>query len=173
MFRCTVLALCLVGCSALLPRSAFDEKLRAGKFAFAYAEGAEWYGYDVLHVTHSGDSRYVFSELPAGASEPRWRELRFELDSETLQALKTEINDAGFVRLAESYGSEGQHAFIWVRVGGKRRSVRVQGTPPPEFVRVAEFVQHRILGPRRAELASAETIDAEAGRAAAEEGIGD
>ena len=173
MKRIAWVALALVGCGVLLPRSAFDEELRVGKFAFAYGEGAEWYGYDVLHVTHDGDARYVFSELPPGSKEPRWREHRFRLDEAMLNALKAEINDAGLVRLRDSYGSEGQHAFVWVRVGGQQRLVRVQGTPPLEFVRVAEFAQRKILDPQRPALENAATIDADEGRAAADEGLGE
>lgn len=159
------------GCSALVPRSAYDEKLHAGRFAFAYGEGAEWYGYDVLHVAADGECRYTFSELPAGAKQPTWRQHVFEIDAQTLMALKQEINDAAFVRLSNAYGNEGQHAFIWVRVGGKRELTRVQGQPPPEFVRVASFVRDRILAEQRDALAQAKIIDAEEGRAAADAGL--
>jgi len=166
-----LLAALLVSCSALLPRSAYDEKLHSGRFAFAHGEGAEWYGYDVLHVAADGDCRYTFSELPAGAKEPTWRQHQFEISESTLSALKQEINDAGFVRLSERYGQEGQHAFIWVRVGGKRKLTRVQGSPPPEFVRVSNFVRDKILAPERDALAKAEIIDAEEGREASELGL--
>lgn len=161
----------LAACSALTPRSAFDEKLATGRFAFAWGEGAQWYGYDVLHVADDGECRYVFSELKEGAEAPTWRRHTFSIDSATLTALKQEINDAAFVRLDAKHGTEGQNAFIWVRVGGQRELTRVQGTPPPEFLRVANFARDRILGPQREAIAKAKTIDAEEGRAAAESGL--
>jgi hypothetical protein len=161
----------LAACSALTPRSAFDEKLGTGRFAFAWGEGAEWYGYDVLHVADDGECRYVFSELAEGEKEPTWRRHTFTIDSTLLSGLKQEINDAAFVRLSDRHGSEGQHAFIWVRVGGQRELTRVRGTPPPEFVRVADFARDKILGPQRDALAKAKTIDSEEGRAAAESGL--
>ena len=51
--------------------------------------------------------------------------------------------------------------------------VRVQGTPPPEFARVTEFARRKILDPQRPALGKAETIDADEGRAAADEGLGE
>jgi hypothetical protein len=161
----------VIGCTALAPRSAYDQKLDVGKFAFAYAEGAEWYGYDVLHVTDDGSCRYTFSELPSGSDDPVWKQHEFSIDEDTLAALKTELNDAGFLRLPTSDDEKDQRAFMWLRFGLKPKVVRVKEDRPLEFVRVAEYVTRKILDPRRAELAKGKIVDKETGVAAAQAGL--
>lgn len=160
-----------IGCAALAPRSAYDQKLDSGRFAFAYGEGAHWYGYDVLHVADDGSCRYTFSELPSGSDDPVWRQHEFSIDKATLAALKTELNDAGFMRLTASDDDKDQRAFMWVRFGMKPRVVRVREDRPLEFLKVTEFVTKSILDPRRAELAKGKIVDTETGTAAAKVGL--
>jgi hypothetical protein len=167
----TLSAALVVGCAALAPRSAFDQKLDDGRFAFAYAEGAEWYGYDVLHVADDGSCRYTFSELPTGSDDPVWKQHEFSIDKDTLAALKNELNDSGFMHLPASDDEQGQRAFMWLRFGLKPKVVRVKEDRPLEFTRVSEYVTKKILDPRRPELAKGKLVDKETGTAAAKAGL--
>jgi hypothetical protein len=169
-------ALLVFGCAALAPRSAYDQKLDSGKFAFGYGEGAAWYGYDVLHVADDGSCRYTFSELPEGSDVPVWKRHEWKLDESTLNALKSELNDAGFVRLKAGQPEPDESkldeaAFVWVRFGTKPRVVRVTDDRPVELTRIVRYVTQSILDPRRSELENATPIDAEVGKAAAKAGL--
>lgn len=156
-----LLVLAIAVCTACAqPKTPFDEKLARGGFALVFGEAADERGFDVLQIAHNGECRYVFKSNGGTL----WRELEFRVDSETVRALKRELNRASLLGLESgeltSIAGEAPRAFLWLRVGRREKLVSVQGVPPSDFAELAQFLRERLIRPQRLRSQNAPILDA-------------
>jgi hypothetical protein len=152
--------LALLGCAS--PRSAFDQRLQHGTFAFVMGQGSAWLGYDVLRVNSAGECWYTFGELDYGSQRAIWREADFRIPDQTLLALKQVLNDTGFFALHDEYRGSGAHSrtqwFFKVRIGETRKAVFLDSEFPLAAVRLEKFVSENVLDPQRSSFKTARQI---------------
>jgi hypothetical protein len=146
------------------PRTAFDERLARGRFAFVMGQGSAWHGYDVLRINSRGECWYTFSELDYATEKVVWREAQFDIPRATLMALKTELNEIGYFSLRDEYKGKAAQGrkqwFVKVRIGEQKKSVFFDNEFPLQAMRLEKFVAENVLDPRRDQFKGARAIDA-------------
>ncbi|HMJ16699.1 MAG TPA: hypothetical protein VK524_35030 [Polyangiaceae bacterium] len=156
----------LVGCSS--PRTAFDERLGKGRFAFVMGQGSSWHGFDVIRINSRGECWYTFSELEQATEAVVWREAAFGVPKETLTALKEQLNENAFFSLEDEYKgaqSPGRSQwFIKVRIGEQKKAVFLDNEFPLQAIRLEKFISEQVLDPHRDDFKQARTIPAEQGQ---------
>ena len=149
--------------ACMSPKTAWNEKLHHGDFAFVLGEGSGWHGYDVLRIAATGEARYTFAKLEG--SRTVWRALEFRVDKAKMAELRATLNEQKYFSLEAEYRNpevqDGTQWFVKVRIGDRKKGVYCDNEFPPEIVRISEFVHREIIDPRQRELAGAPEIDAD------------
>ncbi len=161
---CCLVAVQVCGCRS--PKTAWNEKLDYGDFAFVLGEGSGWHGYDVLRIAATGECWYTFAKLEGDKTV--WRGAEFRVDEAALAKLRAELNEVRYFSLEDTYRDpnvdDGTQWFVKVRVGNNKKGVYCDNAFPPEIVRLSEFVHQEILEPRMDQFASAPVVNAEDAR---------
>lgn len=169
-----VVLACLVGGGGCTPTAqVYQSKVFSeGKFGFVFGQGSEWYAYDTLRLAETGDCYYTFAEVDGPTSDANvfWRGAEFRVDKAKVDALKTVLNEVGFLTLQPHYvvpkAEDGQQHFATMRAGTRTHTVRVDSlespdTGPAAMVQIAEFVEGELLSPVRNDFGSAPVISSE------------
>ena len=150
------------------PRTAFDERLARGRFAFVMGQGSAWHGYDVIRINSRGECWYTFSEIDPKTEQVVWREASFSIGRPALMALKAELNDIAFFSMKDEY--EGAQTpgrsqwFVKVRINEQKKAVFMDNEFPLQAIRLEKFISEQVLDPRREDFKHARTIPAEQGQ---------
>ncbi len=149
--------------ACMSPKTAWNEKLDHGDFAFVMGEGSGWHGYDVIRIAATGEARYSFAKLEG--SKTVWRAAEFRVDKAMMAKLRATLNEQKYFSLQGEYRNpevkDGTQWFVKVRIGDRKKGVYCDNEFPPEITRISEFVHREIIDPRLREFAHAPEIDAE------------
>jgi hypothetical protein len=166
VFVCLLLCTLVFGCTS--PRTAFDQRLASGRFAFVMGQGSSWHGYDVIRINSRGECWYTFSELDHGTERVVWREASFNIPKATLTGLKEQLNDVAFFSLEDEYKGKQTPGrsqwFIKVRIGEQKKAVFMDNEFPLPAMRLEKFIAEQVLDPHRDDFKQARPISPEQGQ---------
>lgn len=127
--------------------------MRDETFSLELGIGGGLDGLDVVSVTPSGASRYVYrgAILGDGGVDRIWRESEFQLTARELDALVAKLNEHDVLHLGHRYSdpdiADGDQWVLALRRGADEKIIYADNGFPPALVAVARYVLDSVVRP--------------------------